>query len=77
MSEKNIHLTLVCPCCGGEVTHQRYGFIVLTSPANFATWHVCDTCESALNGNDPAARHAAEQAFLAFLEKQPDAPAAE
>lgn len=69
-------LALVCPCCGAEVTHRRYAFSVLTHESpNLSSWYVCDACEAALSGSDPAARAAAEDAFLAHL-KLRHAPAA-
>lgn len=75
MSEKN-RLVMICPCCGGEVTHRRYGFDVLCPP-ELSTWYVCDGCEAALKGDDPVARKAAEQAFIRHLEeKAKHAPAA-
>lgn len=26
MSKQRTRLIMACPCCGGEVTHRRYGF---------------------------------------------------
>ncbi|WP_157273692.1 hypothetical protein [Thiobacillus denitrificans] len=71
-------VAMVCPCCGGEVTHQRYGFdmIAVTPHLTWTKWYVCDQCEAALTGTDPAARDAAEQAFAAYLEASDHAPAA-
>lgn len=69
-------IAMVCPCCGGEVTHRRYGFdMVAVSPRLVWTkWYVCDQCEAALTGTDAAARDAAEQAFAAYLEASDHAP---
>lgn len=71
-------VAMVCPCCGGEVTHQRYGFdmIAISPRLVWTKWYVCDQCEAALTGTDAAARDAAEQAFAAYLEASDHAPAA-
>jgi hypothetical protein len=62
-------IAMLCPCCGGEVTHHRYGFDVITAaPFRITTWLVCDDCEGALTGNDPAARENAQAAMLKYLE---------
>jgi hypothetical protein len=62
-------LAMLCPCCGGEVTHRRYAFSVVTHESpNYSVFFVCDACESALSGSDPAARAACEDAFVAHLE---------
>lgn len=67
----------VCPCCGGEVTHRRYGFdVILAAPLRMMKWYVCDDCDRALDGTDAAARHKAEQAFIAYFEGTVDAPTA-
>lgn len=60
---------MACPCCGGEVTHQRYGFdVIVVSPLRMMKWYVCDECEAALSGTDDSARRRAEGAFIAHLE---------
>lgn len=71
-------VVMVCPCCGGEVTHQRYGFdvIAVTPRLVWGKWYVCGKCESALTGTDAAARDAVKQAFVAYLEASGHAPAA-
>lgn len=75
---KKTRVAMVCPCCGGEVTHQRYGFdMIAVSPRLVWTkWYVCDQCEAALTGTDDAARDAAVQAFEAYLDGGDHAPAA-
>jgi hypothetical protein len=62
--------------CGGEVTHRRYWFdaIAMTPHLVWSRFYVCDLCEAALTGDDAAARHAAEQAFAAYLEASDHAP---
>lgn len=62
-------LGLACPCCGGEVTHKGYSF-TLIQPPKVSEWFVCAECEAALTGDDPAARAAAEQAFIEYLGDQ-------
>ncbi len=77
MDTPKTHIAMVCPCCGGEVTHQRYGFdVIVVSPLRMMKWYVCDACEVALSGTDDAARHAAERAFEAYFEGSDHAPAA-
>lgn len=66
MSDSTTRLVMLCPCCGGEVTHQRYGFDVLRPP-KWLVYYVCDACETALTGHDTAGRAAAETAFLNYL----------
>ncbi len=62
-------IAMVCPCCGGEVTHRRYSFdVILAAPLRMIKWYVCDDCERALVGTDAAARHKAEQAFIAYFD---------
>lgn len=75
---KKTRVVMVCPCCGREVTHQRYGFdMIAVSPRLVWTkWYVCDQCEAALTGTDDAARRSAERAFVAYLEGADHAPAA-
>ena len=69
-------IAMICPICGGEVTHRRYSFdVVVGSPMRWTKWYVCDDCETALSGNDPAARREAENAFIKYLEGTNDAPA--
>jgi hypothetical protein len=76
MSQKNKRrLALECPCCGGEVTHRNYAFTVIRPP-RITRWLVCDACARALDGDDPAARHKAELAFMDYLEGLADAHAA-
>jgi hypothetical protein len=67
---KKTRIAMVCPCCGGEVTHQRYGFdMIAVSPRLVWTkWYVCAQCEAALTGADAAARDATVRAFEAHLE---------
>lgn len=62
-------IAMVCPCCGGEVTHQRYWFDMIAMMPHLAwsRFYVCDQCEAALTGADAAARDATEQAFAAYL----------
>jgi hypothetical protein len=68
-------VAMVCPCCGGEVTHQRYAFdMIAAAPFRWTKWYVCDPCEAALTGTDAAARDAAEQAFAAYIEASDHAP---
>lgn len=63
------HIAMLCPCCGEEVTHRRYGFdVIFVAPLRVMTWYVCDDCERALVGTDAAARHKAEQAFIAYFD---------
>lgn len=63
-------IAMLCPCCGGEVTHKRYGFNLITaSPLRFTTWYVCDECEVDLSGDDTAARENAQAAFIKYLEE--------
>ncbi|HUX30523.1 MAG TPA: hypothetical protein VMV78_07830 [Thiobacillus sp.] len=50
--------------------------IAVTPHLTWTKWYVCDQCEAALTGTDPAARDAAEQAFAAYLEASDHAPAA-
>lgn len=70
-------VAMVCPCCGGEVTHQRYGFdVIVGTPMRWTKWFVCDACEAALSGTDAAARRDAELAFIKYLEGTDHAPAA-
>ncbi len=70
-------IVMVCPCCGGEVTHQRYGFdVIVGAPLRWTKWYVCDQCEAALTGTDDAARCSAERAFVAYLEGSDHAPSA-
>jgi hypothetical protein len=76
MSKHKRRLALACPCCGGDVTHRRYGFNVLRPP-RFSTFYVCASCERALTGDDDDARHAAQIAFLDYLEGLLRAPAAQ
>lgn len=75
MTQKT-RIAMVCPCCGGQVTHQRYGFdMIVVSPLRMMKWYVCDGCEAALSGNDEAERQKVEQAFLDYLEGTDYAPA--
>lgn len=71
-------IAMVCPCCGGEVTHQRYGFdmIAVAPRLVWIKWYVCDQCETALTGTDDAARDAAVKAFEAYIEGNGYAPTA-
>lgn len=63
-------IAILCPCCSAEVTHRRYGFDVIACAPHLTltTWFVCDTCETALTGDDAAARDATVRAFEAHLE---------
>ncbi|MHB1246934.1 MAG: hypothetical protein ACYCZH_10850 [Sulfuriferula sp.] len=68
-------IAMVCPCCGGEVTHQRYGFdVIVVAPLRMITWYVCDDCEAALTGSDDAARDKTTQAFVDYFEGSDHAP---
>ncbi|MHB1245995.1 MAG: hypothetical protein ACYCZH_06100 [Sulfuriferula sp.] len=74
-TQKTRRIAMVCPCCGGEVSHQRYGFDVISAaPFRWTIFYVCDQCEAALTGTDNAARGAAEQAFAAYIEASDHAP---
>ncbi len=75
-SRKKTRLALACPCCGGGVTHRRYGFNVLRPP-RVSTFYVCNACEAALSGDDDDARHTAQIAFLDYLDGLLRAPAAQ
>lgn len=76
VKESKRRLALACPCCGGEVTRRNYGFTVMRPP-KVSTWLVCETCAAALTGDDPAARHKVELAFLDYLDSLANAPAAQ
>ncbi len=76
MTDQKTRVTMLCPCCGGEVTHNRYGFdLITTSPPRVSTWYVCDACEAALTGDDPAARENTKAAFIKHLESDHATPA--
>ncbi|MEW6415895.1 MAG: hypothetical protein AB1482_11640 [Pseudomonadota bacterium] len=75
--KRKTRVTMLCPCCGGEVTNTRYGLDLITaSPLRAATWYVCDACAAELSGSDDAARAAAETRFIKYLEENGYAPAA-
>jgi hypothetical protein len=58
---------LACPCCGEPVRKLDYSFMVVRPP-KFSKYYVCADCKAVLNGNDDAARHSAESAFMDYLE---------
>lgn len=70
MTQPKTRLMMLCPCCGGEVTHQTYSFTMMcAAPLRMSEFYVCDTCETALSGTDAAARAAVEQAFVDYLQQ--------